>query len=996
MSSEEIPEPVELLNHELLSVAPRPIRVWIDGQCFQSASRLRGIGRAVLETISFLKANHPELDLHLSLNAAMVDEALTARRLLGPLLGQDRIHIWEGLVERPESQAGYSDLTRATEAVLAHHVRSLGPDVVWSPSLFEGAHQRFVSLVDPTELGVPSVVTFHDAIPYRFRDRYLGDVRSRDAYMRHLDGLGRYTLALAVSEFAAAEMRDIHPHVPVVTVSSGLSRGFQQIVDEVQSARRAARPARDHHQLLYVGGLDWRKNVRVVIDALARLRGADGDWRTPKPVRLRLVGDQPGPDVEQLMARATELGVDDLLDFDGFTTDAGLITSYQDCDLAVQPSIMEGFGLTALEAMRAGAPLIAARAGALPEVVGDAALLFDPMDAGELANGIARVLTDPDFADDLRRRGRARCDVFDWEVTAARVAKAIAGVAGLRRNSPPEPAAARARTMALLPKLDKRVVAPDRLAAHLVAAEVPQHHAPRLFIDVTSTLYANHGTGIQRVVTRIAREACALYPNAQLVICDSDNGMEAATIDARGRLRTTKRLTRERIFPRAGDTVLLLDSSWTWHQSFEIVMRDARLRGAQVISVLYDLVPIATPAFCDDGMPVVFERWLRAALRYSDGFMCISEATALAFRDMLVSLRHPHAVKIGHWMLGSDFDDDAPIQTGEHDPKRFLSVATLEPRKGHADIVEAFQTLWADGVDAHLTFVGRPGWGTTALQASLRELEATEPRFSWISDADDARLASEYARAGTLVAASYAEGFGLPLIEAARHGCAVIARDIEVFREVEPGFTRFFGDVDGLVRHVRETVETGTLRPGHTSHLLSWTQSAALLVGRIMDGEFSTSYVPTDPQPFLAQSDNGQERMAGPLQADDISVSLDVLPAHIDAPVAGHRRFAVRLTNTGQHALFSRGRLLGDHAVALSYLTFDNRGELRPLDPPRSRIAFGLGPGQSTILPVDLSEDMIGNPNIDVEFAVVQEGVAWWPQRAPLDKAAHGLKADET
>ena len=964
------------------------VRIWVDGQCFQSASRYRGIGRAVLETLSFLKADHPRIDLHLSLNAAMHEEARTARAVLGPLLGQDRIHIWESLVDVPESQGGYGDLQRASEAVLTHHIRTIDPDVIWSPSVFEGAHQRFVSLLDPRPLGVPSLVTFHDAIPYRFPDRYLAPPAARAAYLRHLEGVGRYTLGLAVSEFAASELRDIHPDMPVLTVSSGLSRGFQDLDAAKISAAISPRADGPPH-ILYVGGLDWRKNVDRLVEALGLL-----DGRGFTDLRLRLVGDQPEPDVKRLMSIAERAGVAGRLDFDGFTTDAELIAAYQRCDVAVQPSIMEGFGLTALEAMRAGAPLVAARAGALPEVVGEGGLLFEPTDTEGLADAVQAVLEDDGLAARLRAAGRARCDAFDWQRTAGRVADAMMGLARPGARGAPDIKAVRARTLRDLPRLDHKAVHPERLATHIAAAErrdpVP---GGRIFLDVTSTYYANHGTGIQRVVTRIAREALAQFPQAQLVICDSDIGMEAATLDARGRLRTTRRFTRERIFPRAGDTVVLLDSSWTWHRSLELVMRDARLRGAQVVSVMYDLVPVATPAFCDDGMPPVFERWLRAALRYSDAFMCISQATAEHLRDLLAALDFPRAMPIGHWPLGADATRDTSPGAGAHDQTHFLSVATLEPRKGHADLLDAFGTLWSQGEDVSLTLVGRPGWGTKGLQERVRALQEREPRFRWLSDADDNELADAYGRAGTLVATSHAEGFGLPLIEAARHGCAVIARDIPVFREVAPPGALFFTDHASLVQEVRRVALDGLPQIGQPQAMLSWADSARLLLGRILDGEYSTPFVPRLDPGFTPDRDTGVERMRGALDIDAAAVDLRILPDRVDSPYPGQRRVVVELHNRGDVPVFSRGRLLGEHAVHLSWLSYDHHGTLRDVDANRAAIPFGLGPGQRTVMAIDLPADMLDNPSIRVELALVQEGVGWWPARVALG-ASDGVSAE--
>lgn len=955
------------------------MRVWVDGQCFQSASRYRGIGRAILETLSFLKRDFPAIDLHLSLNAAHPDEAQTARNVLTPLLGAKNIHVWESLVKHPESQTRYGPSQKASEAVLTHHVRSLAPDLVWSPSLFEGGHRRFVSLLNPDLIGCPSIVTFHDAIPWRFPERYLPNKAAYDCYARHLDGLGRYDLAMAVSDFAAHEIRDIVPGQSVVTVSSGLSKGFQEIVEAVSDAPKADEIS--DFELLYVGGIDWRKNVPRILEALAILKSKGRD-----DIALTLVGDQPDGDLKQLVAQAKSLGVEDCLRFVGFCSDEDLIRAYQRCDAAIQPSIMEGFGLTALEAMRAGAPLIAARAGALPDVVGKGALLFDPYRADELADHIETLIDEPDVGDELRRLGREQCDKFDWERVSANVAKAISGMVSpvqMALSDRPEPLSSlRQQIAAQLGKNTVKAVGRERLASHLVAAEVPSRdETPRLFIDVTSTLYANHGTGIQRVVTRIAREALRHYPNAQLVICDSDVGLEAAEMTVSGQLRTTKRLTRERVFPKAGDTVLLLDSSWTWHKPIETVMTDARLRGARVISVMYDLVPVNTPAFCDDGMPDAFSKWLRAALRYSDGFICISEATAKALHGFLEGQNFPRPMSIDWWPLGADIGP--ADEAGSHDPHHFLSVATLEPRKGHMELIRAFERLWDDDIDVSLTLIGRPGWGTQSLQDHIRKLERSESRLQWISDADDERLSAAYAEAGTLIAASYEEGFGLPIIEARRQGCGVIARDIDVFREVAPEGTAFFQGQDELISAIKGAVSDRPLSDSVPA-ITDWEQSTHALVYRLDQDAARLLYVPRRWDQFTPDSETGAARMKGPVPEDSVNVALEWLPMRLDSPRPGHTRFAVEVTNQSDIVLFSKGRLTGEDCVHLSYLTYDHDGVLRDIVANRTPIPYGLGCGQSTILPIDVPDDIVENPVIRVEFALVQEGRGWWTPTARL------------
>ena len=95
-----------------------------------------------------------------------------------------------------------------------------------------------------------------------------------------------------------------------------------------------------------------------------------------------------------------------------------LTTAYADADAVAYVSLYEGFGLPVLEAMAAGTPVVASNTSSLPELTGDAALLVDPEDVDAIADALARLLSDPALADDLRARGRARAATFTWTATA--------------------------------------------------------------------------------------------------------------------------------------------------------------------------------------------------------------------------------------------------------------------------------------------------------------------------------------------------------------------------------------------------------------------------------------------------------------------------------------------------------------------------------------------------------------------------------------------------
>jgi glycosyltransferase involved in cell wall biosynthesis len=163
--------------------------------------------------------------------------------------------------------------------------------------------------------------------------------------------------------------------------------------------------------VLAVGTIEPRKNLVRLVDAYRRL-ATQG-----LPQSLVLIGDD-GWGAEELRAELEKGGPGRVVRAGGFSTSM-LTTAYADADVVAYVSLYEGFGLPVLEAMSAGAPVVTSNTSSLPEVAGDAALLVDPEDVGEISDALARVLTDPALAEDLRRRGRERAAVFSWAATAS-------------------------------------------------------------------------------------------------------------------------------------------------------------------------------------------------------------------------------------------------------------------------------------------------------------------------------------------------------------------------------------------------------------------------------------------------------------------------------------------------------------------------------------------------------------------------------------------------
>lgn len=264
----------------------------------------------------------------------------------------------------------------------------------------------------PLRSPVPQVTVVHDLIPLfypapsRFPRAHL--------YFRYVAPLLLRASRTVVADSEATK-RDVVGHYGIAAeriavVYPGYDRA---------RFRRAARPsAPADAYLLYVGNVAPHKNLGRLIDAFARVA-------TRSSARLVIRGWGRPWHVEPVRRRIEEAGIGARVDWRPYEDAATLPDLYRGARALVLPSLYEGFGLTALEAMACGTPVVAARAASIPEVVGDAAVLVDPLDVDGLTAGMAELLAAGARADELRERGLARAELFSWERTARGVAEVI-------------------------------------------------------------------------------------------------------------------------------------------------------------------------------------------------------------------------------------------------------------------------------------------------------------------------------------------------------------------------------------------------------------------------------------------------------------------------------------------------------------------------------------------------------------------------------------------
>lgn len=255
---------------------------------------------------------------------------------------------------------------------------------------------------------VPTVFSMYDLSLMHYRETHPADrvrlfdyfIRTRLKYARHV---------LTISEFIRREIMDTFnlPGFRVSSVPLAPDPQFYPRTEQITTRVRAYYHLPEQY-LLCVGSLEPRKNIALLIDALA-MAGTD--------IPLVLTGWSGWGD-KAWMEKIDAAGLKNRVFFTGHVPDPDLSAIYTGAAALVYPSVYEGFGLPVLEAMACGCPVICSHAASLPEVAGDAALFIDPLDADSLVHAIDTLVPDKSLRQRLATEGRARAAQFTWEKTA--------------------------------------------------------------------------------------------------------------------------------------------------------------------------------------------------------------------------------------------------------------------------------------------------------------------------------------------------------------------------------------------------------------------------------------------------------------------------------------------------------------------------------------------------------------------------------------------------
>jgi glycosyltransferase involved in cell wall biosynthesis len=226
----------------------------------------------------------------------------------------------------------------------------------------------------------------------------------------------RATQIITVSEYSRQDIIKTYGIAGdrITVTPEAASETLARLTDEtnLQAVRERYGIERDY--ILSLCSIQPRKNLVRLIEAYSLLRRLHPEGKLPQ---LVLAGKRGWRDQETLRAAEAEK-VSPAIRFTGYVSDEHLNALYSGATCFVYPSYFEGFGLPILEAMKCGAPVIAGNRTSIPEVAGEAALLFDPFDTSSLVEALKRVLNDSEFRRTLSARGLQRANEFHWKTTA--------------------------------------------------------------------------------------------------------------------------------------------------------------------------------------------------------------------------------------------------------------------------------------------------------------------------------------------------------------------------------------------------------------------------------------------------------------------------------------------------------------------------------------------------------------------------------------------------
>jgi glycosyltransferase involved in cell wall biosynthesis len=746
------------------------MRIVLDMQGAQTDSRFRGIGRYSTALAQAIVRQAGKHDVWLAANGGFAEGVADLEAAFAGLLAPERICRFDTLAPVAWIDPANQWRRDASERMRETFLRDLQPDVVHISSLFEGAQDRAVTSVSAGNGEPSAAVTLYDLIPLLNPEKYLGAEWAKSWYASKVESLKRAGVLLSISEHARKEAIDMLSIAPerIVNISSAVSEAFRPL--ELAGHDKAALLARLGIQgafVMYSGAMDPRKNVERLVAAFAALPG-----EVKARFQLVIAGKILPTDKERLQRAAKKHGVGERLVVTGYVSDTDLIALYNCSALYVFPSLHEGFGLPALEAMACGVPTIGSSTTSVPEVIGRADAMFDPTDVNAITALMNQALTDTVFAQSLREHALVQAAKFSWDSSAKRAIEAFETIHISKRSDSRTWASVSASIEASYQALIQSIGAvstasaiPSQLDLNAAAGVIAENqdealHVARISLELPAALkWRVEGPfDSSYSLALVNRElALALQAHGDDVALHSTEGpgdFDASPTFLATRPDIARLHARERSMPaEMADVASRL--------LYPPRVEDMRSR----FNLLHDY------AWEESAFP---PEWVDAFNSHLQGISALSTHVEKILLDAGVS------VPISVSEAGVDHWDRVQATSGyalKAKAFRFLHVSSCFPRKGADVLLKAYGDAFSASDDVTLVIktFANPHNEIHIWLAEARGGRRDFPDVLIIEDdLPEETLKAIYEQCHVLAAPSRAEGFGLPLAEAMRSGLSVI------------------------------------------------------------------------------------------------------------------------------------------------------------------------------------------------------------------------------
>lgn len=338
----------------------------------------------------------------------------------------------------------------------------------------------------------------------------------------------------------------------------------------------------------------------------------------------------------------------------------------------------------------------------------------------------------------------------------------------------------------------------------------------KIYIDITSLINSNFITGIQRVVRNVVVELKDITTKEIVFlnyidfehsyeIIDSKDFFDCLSKNELCKLKE-KKVHNELDFSdfSNGDIFFDLDSVWNnTNARRSYLLPELKAVGVKIVVYIYDIIPITNPEYCHINTVNNFMNYLGAFLQYADRIIVSAQSTLDQIYELMEKLGLPKVPGYVSW-LGSDFKksltdmDDSKVPSEVKmacENKYILVVGTIEPRKNHSFLMDAFSKKLYDE-DLNLIFAGRIGWNVEQLKKRMDKEPMRGKKFFFFEGLNDDAIAYLYKNAFFVAFPTINEGFGLPIVESLQRGTPVLASRIPVLQEVGREYCDYFDNTN--------------------------------------------------------------------------------------------------------------------------------------------------------------------------------------------------------